>query len=186
MIYLELFLGFLKVGCFSFGGAYAAIPLIRDTVLAYGWLSDDKLSYMIAVSESTPGPIMINLATFVGTEQGGSLGAAIATLAVILPSFFIIILITAAMKTLLKNQYVQAVLDGLKPCITGIIAATGLYMVICSVMKLSAPTAFDFRAVITAAVLIIIMAVSKLIFKKKLSPVVLILISAVLGIGIYG
>lgn len=186
MIYLELFLGFLKVGCFSFGGAYAAIPLIRDTVLAYGWLSDDKLSYMIAVSESTPGPIMINLATFVGTEQGGALGAAVATLAVILPSFFIIILITAAMKTLLKNQYVQAVLDGLKPCITGIIAATGLYMVICSFMKLSAPVTFDLRAVIIAALLIIILTVSEYAFKKKISPILLILISAVMGIGVYG
>ena len=126
MIYLKLFLGFLKVGCFSFGGAYAAIPIIRDTVLSYGWLSDDKLSYMIAVSESTPGPIMINLATFVGQTQAGVPGAVIATVAVILPSFFIIILVTAAMKALLKNKYVQAGLNGLLPCITGIIAATGV------------------------------------------------------------
>ena len=63
---LNLFLGFLKVGCFSFGGAYAAIPLIRDTVLSYGWLNDELLTYMIAVSESTPGPIMVNLATYIG------------------------------------------------------------------------------------------------------------------------
>ena len=65
MIYLELLLGFLKVGCFTFGGAYSAIPLIRDVVLSYSWLSDEELSYMIAVSESTPGPIMVNLATYV-------------------------------------------------------------------------------------------------------------------------
>ena len=63
MIYLDLFLGFLKAGCFAFGGAYGAIPLIRDVVLSYGWLSDETLTYMIAVSESTPGPIMVNLAT---------------------------------------------------------------------------------------------------------------------------
>ena len=71
MIYLDLFLGFLKVGCFSFGGAYGAIPLIRDVVISYGWLSDEMLTYIIAVSESTPGPIMVNLATYIGISQAG-------------------------------------------------------------------------------------------------------------------
>ena len=74
----ELFIGFLKVGCFSFGGAYAAIPLIREIVMSYGWLDDEMLSYMIAVSESTPGPIMINLATYVGTVQAGLPGVCLA------------------------------------------------------------------------------------------------------------
>ena len=110
MIYLDLFLGFLKVGCFAFGGAYGAIPLIRDVVLSYGWLSDETLTYMIAVSESTPGPIMVNLATYVGSSQSGMLGAIVATLAVVLPSFIIILLVTALLKTALKNKYVQAVL----------------------------------------------------------------------------
>lgn len=92
---LNLFLGFLKVGCFSFGGAYAAIPLIRDTVLSYGWLNDELLTYMIAVSESTPGPIMVNLATYVGASQAGFLGAMVATFAVVLPSFLIVLAVTA-------------------------------------------------------------------------------------------
>lgn len=104
MIYLDLFLGFLRVGCFAFGGAYGAIPLIRDVVLSYGWLTDETLTYMIAVSESTPGPIMVNLATYVGSNQGGLLGAIIATLAVILPSFFVILLLMVALKTLLKKN----------------------------------------------------------------------------------
>ena len=95
MIYLELFLGFLEVGCFSFGGAYGAIPLIRDVVLSYGWLSEEMLTYMIAVSESTPGPIMVNLATYVGSSQAGLLGSLAATIAVVLPAFVIILLITA-------------------------------------------------------------------------------------------
>ncbi len=95
MIYLDLFLGFLKVGCFAFGGAYAAIPLIRDIVFSYGWLSDEMLTYMIAISESMPGPIMVNLATYVGTSQAGIVGALIATFAVVLPSFIIILLVTA-------------------------------------------------------------------------------------------
>ena len=129
MIYLELFLGFLKVGCFSFGGAYGAIPLIRDVVMSYGWLDDEMLTYMIAVSESTPGPIMVNLATYVGSNQAGFAGSAIATLAVVLPSFLIILLVTALLKTALKNRYVQAVLRGLKPCVIGVVLATGIYMV---------------------------------------------------------
>ena len=98
MIYLDLLIGFLKVGCFAFGGAYAAIPLIRDVVLNYGWINDEMLSYMIAVSESTPGPIMINLATYVGSNQGGILGALISTTAVALPAFLIIILIMIFLK----------------------------------------------------------------------------------------
>ena len=123
MILLELFIGFLKVGCFAFGGAYGAIPLIRDVVLSYGWLDDEMLTYMIAVSESTPGPIMVNLATYVGSSRAGFYGSLVATLAVVLPSFIIILLVTALLKAVLKNRYVQAVLRGLKPCIVGIILA---------------------------------------------------------------
>ena len=116
MIYLNLFLGFLRVGCFAFGGAYGAIPLIRDVVLSYGWLNEDTLTYMIAVSESTPGPIMVNLATYIGSSQGGLWGSIIATLAVILPSYIIILLVMAVLKTLIKNKYVQAVLTFVLCC----------------------------------------------------------------------
>ena len=129
MIYLDLLIGFLEVGLFSFGGAYAAIPLIRDVVLHYGWLDEEKLSYMIAVSESTPGPLMINMATYVGTVTAGIPGALLATFTVALPAFVIIILIMILLKSILDSPYVQAVLRGLKPCIIGIILATGLYMV---------------------------------------------------------
>ena len=87
MIYWDLFLGFLKVGCFTFGGAYGAIPLIRDMVLGNGWITDERLTYMIAVSESTPGPFAINMATYVGYKRKGVLGSAFATLGVVLPSF---------------------------------------------------------------------------------------------------
>ena len=111
MIYWDLFLGFLKVGCFTFGGAYSAIPLIRDVVRSYGWLSDETLTYMIAVSESTPGPIIVNLATYVGNSQAGFWGAVLATLAVVLPSFFVILLIMGVLKNTLKNKYVQAILE---------------------------------------------------------------------------
>ena len=103
MIYLELFLGFLKVGCFTFGGGYGAVALIRDVVLSNGWLSEEMLAYMIAVSESTPGPIMVNMATYIGSSQAGFWGALVATAAVVLPSFFIVLLIATILGALVKH-----------------------------------------------------------------------------------
>lgn len=186
MIYLDLFLGFLKVGCFAFGGAYGAIPLIRDVVMSYGWLSDDMLTYMIAVSESTPGPIMVNLATYVGSSQAGLLGAAIATLAVVLPSFLIILLVTALLKTALKNRYVQAVLRGLKPCVIGIVLATGIYMIFGNCFGSVSALRLNLRAVIVTAVLVASIFGYKRVAKKKLSPILLIVIAAVTGAIVYG
>lgn len=179
MIYLDLFLGFLRVGCFAFGGAYGAIPLIRDVVLSYGWMTDEALTYMIAVSESTPGPIMVNLATYVGSSQGGLLGAMIATLAVILPSFIIILLVMAFLKNALKNKYVQAILRGLKPCIIGIILATGVHMTVNHAVV-------DTRSGILTMVLAAIMFGSKIVRKKKMSPILLMVLSACMGMVVYG
>lgn len=185
MIILDLFLGFLKVGCFAFGGAYGAIPLIRDVVMSYGWLSDEMLTYMIAVSESTPGPIMVNLATYVGSSQAGFLGAVVATLAVVLPSFLIILLVTALLKTALKNKYIQAVLRGLKPCVIGIVLATGVYMVLHNMLALSGGMVVDIPGVVITAILAAIMLCHPKIVKKKLSPIMLILYSAVLGVIVF-
>ena len=185
MIYLDLFLGFLKVGCFAFGGAYGAIPLIRDVVMSYGWLNDEMLTYMIAVSESTPGPIMVNLATYIGSSQAGFLGASIATLAVVLPSFLIILLATALLKTALKNKYVQAILRGLKPCVIGIVLATGIYMVLKNCFVTISDVTVNLNAVIISALLIASMFGYKHLKKKKLSPISLIVLSAVLGIIVF-
>ena len=184
MIYLDLFLGFLKVGCFAFGGAYGAIPLIRDVTLSYGWLSDEILTYMIAVSESTPGPIMLNLATYVGCSQAGLLGAIIATSAVVLPSFLIILLITSLLKTALKNRGVQAVLQGVKPCVIGIILATGIYMVVSNGLGTAAAPGIQPKAVIITALLAAAMFGYRRLTQKKLSPILLIVIAA--GMGIVG
>ena len=186
MIYLELFLGFLKVGCFAFGGAYGAIPLIRDVVMSYGWLSDEMLTYMIAVSESTPGPIMVNLATYIGSNQAGFLGAVIATLAVVLPSFLIILLVTALLKTALKNQYVQAILRGLKPCVIGIVLATGIYMTAANCFGTISSPGFNLQGVIVTAILAGSIFAYRHFRKKKLSPIMLIIISAAAGIVVYG
>ena len=185
MIYLDLLIGFLKVGLFAFGGAYGAIPLIRDVVLAYGWLNDEMLTYMIAVSESTPGPIMVNLATYVGSSQAGFPGALIATAAVVLPSFIIILLIMVLLKKLLKNPYVQAILRGMKPCIVGIILATGLYMILHNCVDSSIQFSLNTTAIIMTVVLSAVYFGSGKILKKGISPIGLIGISAVAGIIIY-
>ena len=184
MIYIDLFIGFLKVGLFAFGGAYGAIPLIRDVVFSYGWIGDDMLTYMIAVSESTPGPIMVNLATYVGSSQAGFWGALIATTAVVLPSFIIILLIMVLLKKALKTPFVQALLRGLKPCIIGIILATGVYMIVqhCAGIGRS----IDLTAVLMTVGLGGIYFGSRRIMKEGISPIGLIGISALAGIIVYG
>jgi len=183
MIYWDLLIGFLQVGCFAFGGAYGAIPLIRDIVLSYGWLDDEALSYMIAISESTPGPIMVNMATYIGSSQGGFWGAVIATTAVVLPAFCIILLVMVLLKTLLDRPSVQAILRGLKPCIIGIILATGVDLTLSNCLHAYSP---DWQALGLTAVLAVILFGSKWALKKKLSPITLICIAAVLGILVYG
>ena len=182
MIYLELFLGFLKVGCFAFGGAYGAIPFIREVVLSYGWLNDETLTYMIAVSESTPGPIMINLATYIGSNQAGLLGAVLATFAVVLPSFLVILLVTVLLKTFIKNKYVQAVLRGLKPCVIGIVLATGIYMILNNCFG---NMNVNIEVIVITILLFIIKYLYHKFIHKKLSPILLILISSIVGIIIY-
>lgn len=183
MMLWELFLAFLKIGCFSFGGAYGAIPLIRETVLSHGWISEEALSHMIAISESTPGPIMVNMATYIGSSQAGFAGALVATAAVVLPSFLIILTITAVLKTAVKSPWVQAALGGLKPCVVGIILATVGYLIWQNCVPESAP---DPKAVTVTAILALILFGWERIRKKKLSPIALILISACLGAAVYG
>ena len=183
MIYWELLIGFLQVGCFAFGGAYGAIPLIRDIVLSYGWLDDEALTYMIAISESTPGPIMVNMATYIGSSQGGFWGALIATAAVVLPSFCIILLVMVLLKTLLEHPAVQAILRGLKPCIIGIILATGIQLL----LQNCAPSGrFDWKASFLTGLLALAFWGSRRFCRRKLSPIGLIILSALLGVLAYG
>ena len=183
MIYWDLFVGFLQVGCFAFGGAYGAIPLIRDVVMSYGWLDDQSLSYMIAVSESTPGPIMVNMATYVGSSQAGLVGAVLATLAVVLPSFLVILVVLGILKNAMQNKYVQAVLRGVKPCVTGIVLATGTEMLLGNCLG---GNGINWLAVLIAGLLLGAMTGYQKLTKKKLSPILLIVLSAVLGTIIYG
>jgi chromate transporter len=176
---LELFLGFLEVGCFSFGGAYAAIPLIQDVVLRYGWLDEETLLYFIGVCESTPGPIMINLATYVGSSQAGILGSFMATFAVVLPAFLIILGVVAIMDRFMKNPYVKAVMSGLKPGVIGVILATGATLIL---GNMAPQGKVDIQALVLTVLIAMINFGSRIVRKKKISPIPLIGISALLGI----
>lgn len=188
-VLLDLFLTFLKIGVVSFGGGYAMIPILTDEVVSHGWLTNSEIMNFIAVSESTPGPIAINMATFVGASQGGFLGAMLATLGVVLPAFVIILIIAALIRGLMKFAGVKAVLGGIRPVVVGLIVATGITMCLSVILSLETvyqPISFDFRALIVFASVAAIHIIYKKIRKKSISPIILIIISAVLGMGLYG
>ncbi|MBR5192775.1 MAG: chromate transporter [Clostridia bacterium] len=195
---LYLFWTFFKIGIVSFGGGYAMIPLLTDEVLANGWLTEEQIMNFIAVSESTPGPIAVNMATFIGSAQGDVIlggvlgriiGAFFATLGVVLPSFIIILLIASIMVGLLKFAGVKAFLSGLRPVVVGLIISTGLIMsitVLLGITNVYLPVAFDWRALVIFATIAIIYYFCKYSLKKEISPIILILISAIFGIIFYG
>lgn len=122
---MELFWAFLKIGAFAFGGAYGAIPLIRDTVLSHGWMDAQMFANLTAVAESTPGPIMVNLATYVGAAEAGLPGALVATLGVVLPSFVLILLVSGGVPQSAGLSGSTGSAPGIKPCLAGLILAAG-------------------------------------------------------------
>jgi chromate transporter len=191
MIYLELFLTFFKIGIVSFGGGYAMLALMRDEIMARGWLNDEMIKNFIGISESTPGPISVNMATFVGSSQAGFLGSLCATLGLILPSFIIILIIATLLKSLMKNVYVNGALDGAQPVAVGLIAATGISFMISTIfpsfgnvniLEAVKNVETDIETYIIAALIFAFMLVFKKIKKKQPSPVLLILTAALLGI----
>lgn len=188
-ILLSLFLNFLEIGAVSFGGGYAMIPLLTEKVVANGWLTQDEILNFIAVSESTPGPIAINMATFVGYSQGGFFGAFLATLGVVLPAFLIILLIASVMKGLMKFAGVQAFLTGVRPVVIGLIVATGATLflnVIVGINAIGDAFLFDWRALVIFIVVACLYVVYKKIKKKSISPIFLIIVAALLGMLLYG
>ena len=189
MIYLDLFLTFLKIGAVSFGGGYGMIPLMREEVLSHGWLIEETFLNFIAVSESTPGPIAVNMATFVGSSQGGILGSFLATLGVVLPAFIIILLISAVLKNILKYAGVQATLGGIRPAVVGLIIATSLTMILSTIFNISTigdAMIVDWKGIVIFAVLAALYYTLLKVKKKRLSPILIILISAGLGLLMYG
>lgn len=183
MIYLQLFIEFFLIGLFTFGGGYAMIPLVRETVLENGWLTEAQFYDFIGVCESTPGPIAVNMATFVGSDQAGVLGSACATLGVVLPSFIVILIIAIISGKFLKNKYVQRALKGIKAVVLGLIISTGLVFVIKTFGFVSF-NEFNFNLISTIilTLLFIIYYGYSFIRKKKINAILLIAISAILGI----
>lgn len=186
---LNLFLTFLKIGVVSFGGGYGMIPILTDEVIAHGWLNEEQILNFIAVSESTPGPIAINMATFVGASQFGFVGALLATLGVVLPSFIIILTIAAVLKHLIKYAGVQGFLSGVRPVVVGLILGTGITILIELLINTKivyGAVDFDWKALVIFVLIAATAIITNKVFKKKISPIILILISACLGMILYG
>ena len=188
MILLELFLTFFEIGALTFGGGYAMIPFVREQVLLHGWLTEEELLNMIAVSESTPGPIAVNMATFVGSNEAGILGSAVATLGVVLPSFIIILIISALLKNFLKYNGVKAFLSGVRPCVVSLILGTAITLFLSVLLGIgSKDFAFnvDIKGIIIFALIVGISLVYKKLKGKKPSPILMIAASACLGMIFY-
>ena len=190
MIYLQLFLTFLEIGAVAFGGGYAMIPLMRDNVLSHGWLSEAEILNMIAVAESTPGPIAVNMATFVGASQGGLLGSAVATLGVVLPAFVIMLVIAALLKNFLEYKGIKAVMRCIRPCAIALILGTSVTLFMSTILGIKGGIAggihSDLKGLILLALIFAISFVIQKIKGKKPSPILMIGISALLGIVFYG
>lgn len=189
MIYLWLFLTFLEIGAVAFGGGYAMISIMQDRIMAKGWLTEGEMLNIIAVAESTPGPVAVNMATFVGATQGGVLGSFLATLGVILPAFIIMILVVTVMRKFINYKGTQAVLGGIRPCAIALIIGTSLTLFMSTLLGISGGIKNgvdpDLKGLIILALIFAIGFGLKKLMKKKPSPILMIGISAVLGIIFY-
>ncbi len=187
MIYLQLFWEFFQTGLFAVGGGMATIPFLYDISDKTGWFTHLDLANMIAVGESTPGPIGVNMATYVGYITGmgqGSifhaiLGAVTATFGLVLPSLIVILIVAAMLKRFKDSPLVQKVFYGLRPASTGLIAAAGLSVAVSNLFG-SEGFSVNFKGVILAAVLWVL--TNKVSKTKKLHPIVFIGASALVGI----
>ena len=183
MIYLQLFYEFLKTGLFTIGGALATIPLLQEMSVKTGWFTQAELTDMIAISESTPGPIGINMATYVGYTTAGVTGGIIASLGLVMPSLIIVLIIARLLSKFKQNAIVDSAFYGLRPASVGLISAAGLSFVQMSLLHADAwrqtgaiSDLFDYKAIALAAILFF------LTFKFKTHPTVFIACSAAVGI----
>lgn len=190
MIYLRLFLEFFRTGLFSVGGGLATIPFLTDIGERTGWFTHAELANMIAISESTPGPMGVNMATYVGFATAGPIGSVVATLGLITPSIIVIIIIAAFLKKFRENKYVESVFYGLRPASTGLIAAAGWSVVCISLLSFSWALEGDrllvdldinWKCVLVALAVLIATHIPKL---KNFHPIVWIGLSAVAGVAL--
>lgn len=178
VVLLRLFLSYLKIGFFGFGGGYAMLSLIHSEVVVHnGWLTNGEFSDIVAISQMTPGPIAINSATYIGYEVAGFCGSVVATVAVCLPALTIMMLITRFFLRLRDNRYVQGVVMGMRPVVVGMIASAALLLIF--------PHSADGRSFIDGWSWVIFIG-ALLASVKRVNPILLIVLSAVAGVVIYG
>ncbi|MBQ2824745.1 MAG: chromate transporter [Clostridia bacterium] len=187
MIYLELFLTFLKLGAFTFGGGAAMMPFIQEEAVSKWGFTPEEIINFIAISESTPGPFAVNIATFVGAEKGGFFGSVCATFGLVLPSFIIILIIAKCYEKFKTNKLVAGAMTGLRPTSVGLIAAATVSIGV----EIFFPAGFSFAAMLSyefiAALVIFAGMLTLCLVKKKTSPILVIGISALIGIAVgYG
>ena len=202
MIYLGLIYDFLMIGLLSFGGGYATIPMVKDIVDKYDVLNMEMLENFIAISESTPGPIAINLATFVGNEIGGIVAGVLATFFEIFPAFIIILIFVKYFKKYVDNDNVKFALSIIRPCIVGIIMSVGISMLATDIIpkvteylslknsiisdnnKLLESQNYIIKYFVIVILILALIALNKKIFRKKISSIKIIIFGAILGIAI--
>ena len=190
MIYLQLFFTFLKVGAFAFGGGYAMLSLIGDSVLRYGWMTEEELLNFVGVETVIPGPIAVNMATYIGYRQGGFLGALISTIGVVLPSFIIILIVAAFIKNLLKYPPVKTFIAGMRPALGGLILSVAATMALTVFFGIdtikNVNLSFDLRTLVVLAVVIVIPILWKRIKKEEFSSIILVALSGIMGMILFG
>ena len=190
MIYWQLFFTFLKVGAFAFGGGYAMLSLIGDSVLKYGWMTEEELLNFVGVETVIPGPIAVNMATYIGYEEGGFLGALLATVGVVLPSFLIILIVAALIKNLLKYPPVKAFISSMRPALGGLILSVAVTMALTVFFGIDTVSTvnffFDWKTLVVLSVVIAIPIAWKRIKKKEFSSILLVIISGVMGMLLFG
>ena len=179
MICLELFVTFFKIGLFTIGGGYAMLPLIQADVQAHGWMTAEELVNFIAVSESTPGPFAVNVSTYVGAELAGLTGALCATLGVVLPSFLIILLVARFYAAFRASAAVSGAMSGLRPAVIGMIGAAAVSVG----QTVFAPAGLQALAGYPLACSLAIFVLMAFLTHRKLHPIAIILLSALLGIA---
>ena len=179
MLLLQLMFEFFKIGLFAVGGGQATIPFLYDIVNRFNWFSAQELADMIAIGESTPGPIGINMATYAGFNAGGVSGGILATLALVFPSIVVIIAISKALDKFRNNVFVENVFAMIRPCVVGLIASSALTVFSLAILNNEAQNIFEMIKVYEFILFVVILTLT---FKWKKHPIVYLAIAMVVGI----
>lgn len=186
MIIFDLFLTFFKIGILTFGGGYAMIPMIEAEAIGKGWITEEMLFNFLAVSESTPGSFAVNISTFIGNSQAGLLGATAATLGVVMPSFIIIIIVYQFYKRFITNTYVIGTLSGLRSVVVGLIFSVALGLIWKECFIFAERVNLNYISLALFGILFGSQLLYKKLTRKKMNPILFIVVAAILGIITYG